>query len=178
MDTDPFLRSPCFSTRRLTSRPFPESRRCRRMRRRRGSSATPTTLLGAAEVSPHPGVTAKISSPMLHLHVSTSGEVGPGSLGSSSSSLLEDSPRLLPTAYTPSPPRLPRLRPVSRFVVERVSQKSILSSVVGLQMIFLSMQYGRTQSAPLPLAHPGLLAPPEVSSLCSAAQLKNKGTNG
>jgi len=66
------------------------------------------------------------------------GEVGPGSLGSSSSSLLEDSPRLLPSAYTPSPPRLPRLRPVS------------------------SMQYGRTQSAPLPLAHPGLLAPPEV----------------
>ena len=124
VDTDPFLRCPCFSTRRLTSRPFPESRRCRRMRRRRGSSATPTTLLGAAEVSPHPGVTAKISSPMLHLHVSTSGEVGPGSLGSSSSSLLEDSPRLLPTAYTPSPPRLPRLRPVSRFVVERLSHKS------------------------------------------------------
>lgn len=67
------------------------------------------------------------------------GEVGPASLGSSSSSLLgSDSPRPLPTTYTPSPPRLPRLRPVS------------------------SMQYGRTQSAPLPLAHPGLLAPPEV----------------
>ena len=27
------------------------------------------------------------------------------------------------------------------------------------------MQYGRTQSAPLPLAHPGLLAPPEVFHL-------------
>ena len=124
VDTDPFLRCPCFSTRRLTSRPFPESRRCRRMRRRRGSSATPTTLLGAAEASPHPGVTAKISSPMLNLHVSTSGDVGPGSLGSSSSSLLEDSPRLLPSAYTPSPPRLPRLRPVSRFVVWCLFHKS------------------------------------------------------
>ena len=58
-----------------------------------------------------------------------------GSLGSSSSSLLEDGRGFLaaPTLYNPSPPRHGKLRPV-----------------------------GRTQSAPLPLAHPSLLAPPEV----------------
>ena len=58
-----------------------------------------------------------------------------GSLGSSSSSLLEESRQgYLPsqTPYNPSPPRHGKLRPV-----------------------------GRTQSAPLPLAHPSLLAPPD-----------------
>ena len=58
-----------------------------------------------------------------------------GSLGSSSSSLLDESRGYLaaPAPYNPSPPRHGKLRPV-----------------------------GRTQSAPLPLAHPSLLAPPEV----------------
>ena len=59
-----------------------------------------------------------------------------GSLGSSSSSLLEDGRSYLAApapGYNPSPPRHGKLRPV-----------------------------GRTQSAPLPLAHPSLLAPPEV----------------
>ena len=59
-----------------------------------------------------------------------------GSLGSSSSSLLEDGRGYLAApapGYNPSPPRHGKLRPV-----------------------------GRTQSAPLPLAHPSLLAPPEV----------------
>ena len=57
-----------------------------------------------------------------------------GSHGSSSSSLLEEGRGYLgPAHYNPSPPRHGKLRPV-----------------------------GRTQSAPLPLAHPGLLAPPEV----------------
>ena len=58
-----------------------------------------------------------------------------GSLGSSSSSLLEDGRGFLqaPTPYNHSPPRHGKLKPV-----------------------------GRTQSAPLPLAHPSLLAPPEV----------------
>ena len=58
-----------------------------------------------------------------------------GSVGSSSSSLLEEGRGYLaaPAPYNPSPPRHGKLRPV-----------------------------GRTQSAPLPLAHPSLLAPPDV----------------
>ena len=56
----------------------------------------------------------------------------PGSLGSSSSSLLEEA-RGGYSLFNNSPPRHGKLRPV-----------------------------GRTQSAPLPLAHPSLLAPPEV----------------
>ena len=64
----------------------------------------------------------------LKLSTPTSGDVGPGSLGSSSSSLLEDSPRLLPTTYTPSPPRLPRLRPVSRCRKEEAKQSLCLAT--------------------------------------------------
>ena len=131
VDTDPFLRCPCFSTRRLTSRPFPESRRCRRMRRRRGSSATPTTLRGAAEVSPHPGVTAKISSPITspRLHLRRGGSRFLGFL------------LLLPAGGLPTPPphrvhSFPSSAPQAATCVKvgggaLLSQKSILSSVVG-----------------------------------------------
>ena len=129
VDTDPLLRCPCFSTRRLTSRPFPESRRCRRMRRRRGSSATPTTLLGAAEVSPHPGVTAKISSLKLHLHLRRGWSRFLGLL------------LVLPAGGLPTPPphrvhSFPSPAPKAPTCVKvgggaLVSQKSILSSVVG-----------------------------------------------
>ena len=37
------------------------------------------------------------------------------------------------------------------------------------------MQYGRTQSAPLPLAHPGLLAPPEVRQGKTSPELDGAG---
>lgn len=121
----PPARSHYCSTPPPTSKLCLESLQCRRMRPRQGSSATQTTRLGAAEVLPHLGViilicVAKLSTP-------TSGDVGPGSLGSSSSSLLEDSPRLLPTTYTPSPPRLPRLRPVSRSAEKERSKTKTLS---------------------------------------------------
>jgi len=67
---------------------------------------------------------------------SSRSRASPLSVGSSSSSLLQEDYRGLlaaPPPYLPSPPRHGKLRPV-----------------------------GRTQSAPLPLGHPGLLAPPDV----------------
>ena len=77
------------------------------------------------------------------------GDLGGGaSLGSSSSSLLEEGRGVLtaPAPYTPSPPRHGKLRPV-----------------------------GRTQSAPLPLAHPSLLAPPEVRQGKTSPELDSHG---
>ena len=150
------------------------------MRPRQGSSVIQTiqtTRLGAAEASPHLGVIILIL--VTKLSTFTSGDVGPGSLGSSSSSLLEDSPRLLPTTYTPSPPRLPRLRPVSRSGKKERSKTKALSHTHPLCQAYnsyiLSMQYGRTQSAPLPLAHPGLLAPPEVRQGKTSPELDGAG---
>ena len=68
-----------------------------------------------------------------------------GSHGSSSSSLLEETRGYPgPAHYNPSPPRHGKLRPV-----------------------------GRTQSAPLPLAHPGLLAPPEVRQGKTSPELES-----
>ena len=68
-----------------------------------------------------------------------------GSHGSSSSSLLEEGRGYPgPAHYNPSPPRHGKLRPV-----------------------------GRTQSAPLPLAHPGLLAPPEVRQGKTSPELES-----
>ena len=68
-----------------------------------------------------------------------------GSHGSSSSSLLEEGRGYLaPVPYNPSPPRHGKLRPV-----------------------------GRTQSAPLPLGHPGLLAPPEVRQGKASPELES-----
>ena len=68
-----------------------------------------------------------------------------GSHGSSSSSLLEEGRGYLgPAHYNPSPPRHGKVRPV-----------------------------GRTQSAPLPLAHPSLLAPPEVRQGKASPELES-----
>ena len=72
-----------------------------------------------------------------------------GSHGSSSSSLLEGPGGPAgPAHYNPSPPRHGKVRPV-----------------------------GRTQSAPLPLAHPGLLAPPEVRQGKASPELENSGSS-
>ena len=123
----PPARSHCCSTPPPTSKLCLESLQCRRTRPRQGSSAIQTTRLGAAEVLPHLGVIILIRFTIFTYLPPTSGDVGPGSLGSSSSSLLEDSPRLLPTTYTPSPPRLPRLRPVSRSAKKERSKTKALS---------------------------------------------------